>query len=94
MYPLLTALECNTVVTSLALGGNQLADGSANALAGVLARNSTLTSIGLAQNYITDRGAVALYRALKKNHTVKVCGRGTGGRVYVVELLGALKRCG
>ena len=57
-------------LTCIDLGGNQIGDAGAQALAGALKVNCTVASIDLVSNGIGDAGAQALAGALKVNRTV------------------------
>jgi hypothetical protein len=64
------ALKVNTVVTTIALGGNGIGANGAVELAGALKLNTSVTAISIAGNEIGDEGASALADALKVNKTV------------------------
>jgi hypothetical protein len=65
------ALTVNATLTELGLGGNQLTDAAALALAGLLKVNATLTELSLRSNQIGDAGAIGLGKALEVNTLMK-----------------------
>lgn len=71
IHPLaLTLANSNSVLTSLDLRGNRLADDSANYLADMLKINCTLTFLSLAENGIGDQGVRWLAQAIANNNRV------------------------
>ncbi|KAL0209209.1 hypothetical protein P9112_011796 [Eukaryota sp. TZLM1-RC] len=70
LFALARALERNSTLTTLNLGGNNITSEGASALARALERNSTLTTLNLISSNITSKGARALARALERNSTL------------------------
>ena len=67
---LTAALEKNSEVTSIELGGNQIGDEGVMRLAVALEEDATLTSIDLEHNEIGTKGAVHRAPVLEKNATM------------------------
>ncbi|CAF1508664.1 unnamed protein product [Didymodactylos carnosus] len=60
--------------TSLNIGGNNISDAGAKAIAEALKTNQTLTALGINSNNISAEGAKAIAEALKTNKTLTVLG--------------------
>ena len=71
-WRILEALRHNTSLKTIGLGGNNIGDVRATALAEALRQNSILKKIYLGGNSIGDEGAKALAEALRKNKTLQV----------------------
>ena len=60
------AMAGNTVMTSLGLGGNNLGEEGAEAVAAMVGRNTALRSMSIGNNNLGDAGVEALEDALGK----------------------------
>jgi len=80
------ALQRNSTLTSLDLGGNGVGDSGAERLAEALQRNSTLTSLDLRNNEVGDSGAEAMqqiYTLLHANTATR--SRSSNGEELLLE---------
>lgn len=68
---LMEALEGNTSVEEVYLGGNRIGAKGAASLAQLVQRNRTITDLGLEDNAICDGGAKMLADALRHNDTLQ-----------------------
>jgi hypothetical protein len=64
------ALQTNTTLAQLDLGGNKLGAESGKAMAEALKTNTALTQLGLTRNKLGDAGGCALAVALQTNTTL------------------------
>ena len=77
------ALEANSAVTTLHLGGNSIGNAGLKALAEVLKTDSIVTTLGLGYNEIGDEGARALGVALRTNTKLETLVRCSLGLMFV-----------
>merc|ERR1712118_130916 len=61
------ALEKNSTVTSLDLGGNTIGDKGAESIVAALEQNRTVTAVDLNHNNIGAQGAMGIAATLEKN---------------------------
>jgi len=93
------ALEHNSALTSLDLGGNGIGDVGAERLAGALDHNNALTSLGLGCNRIGAAGAERLAGALEHNCAltsldIGIIGDELGNVLHRLEVLLRRNKCG